>query len=326
MRIKITDSNLNNLLLYQNQLANSQHTSQVAAPQHAQDPQLGKFLQRYLHFEHFNIAQLCWQLDQELELQTDQLEAGINMNFMLSGGIYSEFEALPQPIRLNPMEHNLLFTCDSSGTHLFPAGTLLHNLHVSLSTEYFQSICTEEFRLSDLLLNSIERQSSILASAHNGNITSHMLQTIKGILECPFEGAVQKLYLEGKVLELLALQFENLQCTKEKEARLLSKETALAEEIRLYLEQHYLELASLQQLAKMFGTNEYKLKKVFRERFGKGVFTYAQELRLVHGLDLLASGEKNVAQVAELLGYSHANHFTTAFRKHFGYPPSLVRK
>ncbi len=40
---------------------------------------------------------------------------------------------------------------------------------------------------------------------------------------------------------------------------------------------------------------------------------------------LLLSGEMNIAEVADTVGYKNPNHFTTAFKKYFGFVPSELK-
>jgi AraC-like DNA-binding protein len=40
---------------------------------------------------------------------------------------------------------------------------------------------------------------------------------------------------------------------------------------------------------------------------------------------MLLNDKIKIAEVAEKLGYSHATHFTSAFKKYFGYLPNKLR-
>ena len=52
---------------------------------------------------------------------------------------------------------------------------------------------------------------------------------------------------------------------------------------------------------------------------------YRDQLRLQGALPRLAAGE-DITRVALDLGYSSHSHFTWAFRRRFGVPPSSVRR
>lgn len=89
--------------------------------------------------------------------------------------------------------------------------------------------------------------------------------------------------------------------------------------------QYLLADLSLGMLCRKFGLNEFKLKKGFKQLFGCTVFSYVQELRMKTARQLLVTGKMNVSEIADHLGYSSPNHFSAAFRKMYGYPPTTLR-
>jgi AraC family transcriptional regulator len=49
-------------------------------------------------------------------------------------------------------------------------------------------------------------------------------------------------------------------------------------------------------------------------------------VRLLLALERLEDGERDLSRLALDLGYSSHSHFTAAFRRSFGTPPSAARK
>jgi AraC-like DNA-binding protein len=70
--------------------------------------------------------------------------------------------------------------------------------------------------------------------------------------------------------------------------------------------------------------NEFRLKLLFKKVFGTGPYEYLIIKRLEKGKELLATG-LSVKEVAAQVGYRPSD-FTTSFRNHFGYPPSVIKK
>ncbi|MEJ8801850.1 helix-turn-helix transcriptional regulator [Pontibacter sp. H249] len=329
MKLKLTENLLQELIQEQTTsavaLAHPLSAEPPATSKGIAEPLLGKFFQQYQQHEHFTIAVVQTQLENELELTTESVLPGVNMNFILNGRISTRFSDLPQEIYLTKAQHNLLYINNTSGDHLFHKGGLFENLHISLSEAYFKELCPPTSKASERLHTHMLKQLPALASQQHGSITLQMQQAIQGILNCEFKGAMQKLYMEAKVLELLALQLNQFELEKEKQLTTANSDKILAEELKIYLHLHYLNLPVLKELCKLFGTNEFRLKKVFREHVGCGIFTYAQQLRLQHAHELLRDEQKSITEVADLIGYSHANHFSNAFRKQFGYAPSRLK-
>lgn len=83
---------------------------------------------------------------------------------------------------------------------------------------------------------------------------------------------------------------------------------------------------SLAELAKAVGTNTRRLTEAFKRCSGCTVFDFLREERLKEGRRLLADTELEIQSVANLLGYTSAANFSTAFRERFGLTPSDYRR
>lgn len=82
---------------------------------------------------------------------------------------------------------------------------------------------------------------------------------------------------------------------------------------------------SIPDLAKKVGTNVQYLKKYFKQYFGKTVMNYITEKKMEHAKELILTGNHRVSDVARMTGYKHSTHFTTAFKKHFGFIPNSLK-
>ena len=70
-----------------------------------------------------------------------------------------------------------------------------------------------------------------------------------------------------------------------------------------------------------FGINEFALKNGYKTQFGTTVFDYLIGRRLEHARELLVQPTYSIQQVSAVVGYKHANHFSTAFKNRFGTTP-----
>lgn len=82
---------------------------------------------------------------------------------------------------------------------------------------------------------------------------------------------------------------------------------------------------SLRDMAKLAFLSERRFRQVFFELTGKSPKIYYDHIRLQMGEALLRQGICNVNEAASQLGFSSQFHFSRAFSRHFGYPPSQVR-
>lgn len=79
---------------------------------------------------------------------------------------------------------------------------------------------------------------------------------------------------------------------------------------------------SLVELAQIVGISDRTLRYGFKALFGTTVFNYLKQKRLERAEQLLRNGGGTVAEIANLLGYSHLGHFAAAFKRQFGITPS----
>lgn len=96
--------------------------------------------------------------------------------------------------------------------------------------------------------------------------------------------------------------------------------------LRNFLLQHVGESYTLRDLARYLISNETFIKYNFKLTFGVSVFQYLHSIRMQRAQQLLLSSGATISEVAETVGFSHATHFTAAFKKYFGTLPRESRK
>ncbi|NJK51462.1 helix-turn-helix transcriptional regulator [Candidatus Gracilibacteria bacterium] len=145
------------------------------------------------------------------------------------------------------------------------------------------------------------------------------------ILRCPYQGIAKRMYLEAKALELvsLALQREiEIQKGDRRASQSLKSETIeRIYQAKTILLHNLHEPPSLLALAQQVSLSDRTLKRGFHELFGKTVFGYLHDYRLEQARQLLETGEMNVTEVAQAIGFASRSYFATAFKKKFGHNP-----
>jgi AraC-like DNA-binding protein len=79
-------------------------------------------------------------------------------------------------------------------------------------------------------------------------------------------------------------------------------------------------------LASQSAINEFKLKKGFKQLFGKTVFSFLQEYRLNEAKKILTENEININEVCDIVGYKSVSHFSKIFKDYYGVNPIEIRK
>jgi AraC-like DNA-binding protein len=79
------------------------------------------------------------------------------------------------------------------------------------------------------------------------------------------------------------------------------------------------------ELARLASLSEGRFRRVFRQTAGCAPKAYYENLRLARAVVWLQSGQMKLAEIAQRLNYSSAFHFSRAFKKRYGVPPSAYR-
>lgn len=78
----------------------------------------------------------------------------------------------------------------------------------------------------------------------------------------------------------------------------------------------------LATLSARLAVSPWHLCRVFREQVGTSLHAYRRDLRLRLALERLGTATGQVSRLALECGFSSHSHFTAAFRRQFGFPPS----
>ena len=84
---------------------------------------------------------------------------------------------------------------------------------------------------------------------------------------------------------------------------------------------------TLLELSRLIQMNDFKMKRLFKQYYGKTIYQYVREERLEKAFSLLQDGQHNVSQTAFAVGYTNISHFSEAFHSYFGvFPHMLVNR
>ena len=97
-------------------------------------------------------------------------------------------------------------------------------------------------------------------------------------------------------------------------------------EIKNYLDEHYTDKISLDDLAERFFINKFYLSKIFKETYGTTVNNYLISKRITRAKQLLRFTDMTVEEIGVAIGMGDANYFSRMFRKVEGSSPSEYRK
>lgn len=88
--------------------------------------------------------------------------------------------------------------------------------------------------------------------------------------------------------------------------------------IKRYIDSHYQDDITLDNLAKMAHLNKYYFVHAFTKFYGQSPIQYLTAIRLKTSKDLLESSDYTISEIAQLSGFSSSSYFAQCFRKHCG--------
>lgn len=100
----------------------------------------------------------------------------------------------------------------------------------------------------------------------------------------------------------------------------------LSQRVIHYLETHYSEDISLEDLAKALGYNKSYLCVAFKKDTHQTILDCLNMIRIRSAATLIVYGDHPLAQVAELCGFSSVSHFNRVFLKYAGITPGYCRR
>ncbi len=106
----------------------------------------------------------------------------------------------------------------------------------------------------------------------------------------------------------------------------LSQKKSSVLPIKEYLDKHYAEKISLDDLASRFYISKFYLTHVFKEQFGVSVTQYLLNVRITHAKQLLRFSDKSVEEIGLAVGIGPLHYFSRVFKEVEGVSPSVYRR
>ena len=101
----------------------------------------------------------------------------------------------------------------------------------------------------------------------------------------------------------------------------------LVEKLVGYLEDHYNEKISLDQIAENMYLSPFYISKIFKSETGDTPIRHLINIRLEKAKELLEKGYGgSVQEIAAMVGYDDAYHFSKLFKKRYNITPTQAKK
>lgn len=278
-----------------------------------------------IHFDGCHIRYLKLSMTDGIEFPFNNSLNHLQMKFVLSGCMtLKECKLRNLELKLNSNQHNIVYL-NKSEFSINYSGHDFRFFSVAIGPDMFKKYLHFNNTTLESFREKISSGSTSLICDHNCPIRFEMFQIIDAIINCKKKGILKKMFYEAKVIELLMLQFEQVFSCNFAVNRLKKADLKKIFKVRNHLQANLDKTITLKELARLAGTNESTLKKGFKEVFGKTVFSYWSDLKMEEAARLLSESSLNISEIAFLLGFKYPQHFTAAFKRKFGVPPSKFK-
>ena len=223
----------------------------------------------------------------------------------------------------------VFFYPELEGTMHWPADRRQFHVSIQIAPSLLNSYLGAGIHDFPKNLRDISEGCSNKGFTHAGPVSQIMNMAIGQLLDCPYTGSMERLYIESKAIELITHKLAQIQSLDVPTSARLKLRPDEVERIRRageILSRDLEDPPKLLDLAHSVGTNHSALNKGFREIYGATVFGYLRQMRLQEAKRLLEEKGMNVTETALTVGYGSIPSFSRAFSDFFGRSPATCLK
>lgn len=201
---------------------------------------------------------------------------------------------------------------------IMPVDTHTAAVIIEIDAAYLTSLldtATPSTILSSLLQN---KQPLLFEEA----VYPSLLQIVSEILASPVKDPFRHFFIRIKAEELVCRLLMELE--KREEKQLLPLNQADIQMLYKIKEKILTDLSTppvLAELSVYSNMSVSKLKILFKQVFGKSIYSYYQQFRMKEAARLLSEEKLSVSQAGYHLGFSNLSHFSRVFEHHIGLKP-----
>ena len=129
----------------------------------------------------------------------------------------------------------------------------------------------------------------------------------------------------GLIASLLTEMITIPKTSRRKRASRTSMDEKL-DEILHYLQTHFTENITLEDLSEMFYISKYYLSREFKKKYGEGINSCINLFRINRGKELLRFTDKSIHEISEMCGIPDTNYFIKLFKSAENMTPSEYRQ
>jgi len=269
------------------------------------------------------------RFDRDMTFHLNETCSVISFSFSISGACRIRLTSSREDIFMDSGQQGMLFFPNQTGVSYTEAGNRMRHINIQISPDRLSNYIEDDRLLLPAgLKHAIEGKSRRFSLIRA--MTPAMTMAVHQICHSPLTGKAGILYLESRILELIAYQIDHL-CSRGRELThgpdIHPSDRAGVDRARNLMMRNIENPPGLVALSREAGMSHPKLNQCFRKIYGMTLFEYLRQTRLNQARILLEDQGKSVTETAYSVGYSSLSHFARVYRDHFGISPGTrVRK
>lgn len=220
--------------------------------------------------------------------------------------------------------HCLFYFPALHGKLVYPTVTNGFSVQIEISLTFLNRAFNNNLEILGNFDTHVKNESPVMLGGKSFPLTGSIKNTLMEMYNCPYIGQLKKLFIEGKLLELLCFQVAQITGNIERSEKLRPDELRQVSQARDIIHENLSNPYSIETLAEMIGMNRTKLQECFKKAYGNTIFGYLTDVRMELAKDLLLNQEYiKISEIARKIGYKNPHHFSAAFKRKFGTTPRL---
>ena len=284
--------------LYNDLIANSPQTISIDIPS---DMGKGRIAQTQIkHGIIFSDWQMCYQSDMNVQgtVSKDYMQIIFCLNDAISWGIMDEKRSIT--IQKNE-------SCIYAGH-----GGTEYACYKKDSNFSFKSIKIPIAYFSQLLTDYFDGQEA----------TAYEKKLLDGISKVPVTPIMEQILAETSQFT----QYRELDILMGKNVSMSRTERTAIMEAKRIIDSQLAFAPSCEELSHLVHLSTTKLTRGFSSFYGMPIHQYIIEQRLTQAAQLLLEGDRNVSEIAAIVGYGKPSNLAAAFKKRYGVAPKNYRE
>lgn len=162
----------------------------------------------------------------------------------------------------------------------------------------------------------MHRHKFTIDLSEHADYIAYILDRFESLQGKGHQSASDVAFLVMQILDFLPLQPQSV----------MHQQQTAAARIMQWVEEHYQQKFSLDELAADMGYSRSYTSRIFRQQTGGGIQEYILTRRIKKSCDLLRYSSLNVTEIAEHVGFTEMTYFITCFKKLMSQSPLQYRK